>query len=128
MNANHNHTNGTKTTDLTFDEAPASWNTRYIDPNGFECQLTLRCDSGKELLEKAASAVSYLLENGCKPFYTRNSYRPAETKADTQPTSDNGNNGGNGNYGNFLECFHFSDRQSLELLVPVYTAQHGRCW
>lgn len=87
-----------------FSEAPASWNTRYIDPNGFECQLTLRCDSGKELLEKAASAVSYLLENGCKPFYTRNSYRPAETKADTQPTSDNGNNGGNGNYGNPSWC------------------------
>ena len=29
----------------TFEEAPASWNTRYLDPSGFECQLTLaRCD------------------------------------------------------------------------------------
>ena len=25
-----------------FSEAPASWNTRYVDPNGFECMLTLR--------------------------------------------------------------------------------------
>jgi len=50
MNANtNNHANGTKTSELSFDEAPASWNTRYLDPNGFECQITLRGESGSEL-------------------------------------------------------------------------------
>jgi len=81
-----------------FSEAPASWNTRYIDPNGFECQLTLRCDSGKELLERAAAATSFLLENGCEPYiYARSSYRPTEPKTDNQPAGDNGNNGSNPN-------------------------------
>lgn len=56
MNANNNnHTNGTTTSEQLFSEAPASWNTRYLDPNGFECQITLRGESGSELLEKAAS-------------------------------------------------------------------------
>ena len=32
-----------------FSEAPASWNTRYLSPDGFICQLTLRGESGKEL-------------------------------------------------------------------------------
>jgi hypothetical protein len=49
MDASNNH-NG-KIND--FPEAPASWNTKYITPEGFECQITLRGDSGTELLEKA---------------------------------------------------------------------------
>ena len=28
--------------DVLFSEAPASWNTRYITPAGFACQITLR--------------------------------------------------------------------------------------
>ncbi len=31
--------NSTKS-DTQMAEAPASWNTRYISPEGFECQLT----------------------------------------------------------------------------------------
>ena len=41
-----------------FTESPASWNTRYITPDGFTCQLTLRAETGKELLERANSAIS----------------------------------------------------------------------
>jgi len=81
-----------------FSEAPASWNTKYIDPNGFECQLTLRCDSGKELLEKADAATSFLLENGCEPYiYSRSSYRPSEPETESQAAGDNGSNAGNSN-------------------------------
>jgi hypothetical protein len=70
MNANNNnHTNGTKASDLSFDEAPASFNTRYITPDGFTCQLTLRAESGKELLERANNALTYLREQGMIPFY-----------------------------------------------------------
>jgi len=82
-------TNGKKEESL-FNEAPASWNTRYVDPNGFECQITLRCETGVEVLEKAAAATGYLLENGCTPYvYSRSGYRPTENKA--QEPGDNGN-------------------------------------
>ena len=46
---------------LFWSEAPASWNTLYLDPNGFVCQLTLRADTGQELLPKASAALAKLL-------------------------------------------------------------------
>jgi hypothetical protein len=58
--------------EIRFTESPASWNVRYVDPRGFVCQLTLRSDSGKELLEKVSNALSHLLEQGCQPYqYSR---------------------------------------------------------
>lgn len=54
-------------TDAGFTEAPASWNTRYVTPDGFTCQITIRGENGKDLLEKAAVALSFLLEHGYKP-------------------------------------------------------------
>jgi hypothetical protein len=88
MDANNNH--NTKVND--FPEAPASWNTRYIDPNGFECQITLRGESSSELLEKVTNAINYLLKNGCTPyvFYRNGSQKPAtkteeSTKEDIKP-------------------------------------------
>jgi len=51
----------------TFVEAPASWNTRYVTREGFTCQITIRGESGKDLLEKAGIALSYLLEHGYTP-------------------------------------------------------------
>ena len=77
MDAKNNH--NSKVND--FPEAPASWNTRYVDPNGFECQITLRGETGSDLLEKAANAINYLLKNGCTPFvYYRNGSRQTESK------------------------------------------------
>jgi hypothetical protein len=52
-----------------FTESPASWNTRYITPDGFTCQLTLRAETGRELLERANSALVYLREQNCIPFF-----------------------------------------------------------
>lgn len=57
---------------IKFTESPASWNTRYIDPKGFVCQLTIRDDNGKGLLEKASGALSYLLEQGSRPYDYKN--------------------------------------------------------
>jgi len=59
-----------KTNELNFSEAPSSWNTRYISPDGFECQITLRGENGSELLERANNAIAYLLKNGCMPIFT----------------------------------------------------------
>jgi hypothetical protein len=47
----------------TYAEALASWNVKYR-LNGFDCMLTLRGDTGKDLLEKAAAALKWLSENG----------------------------------------------------------------
>lgn len=105
-----------------FSEAPASWNTKYIDPNGFECQLTLRCESGKELLERAAAATSFLLDNDCQPYiYSRSSYRPIEPKSNPQPAGDNGTNGSNGNNGSPAWCpIHQCEMRRFE--------KDGRSW
>ena len=50
-----------------FSEAGASWNTKYSTPNGFVCQLTLRSETGLDLLSKADAALSFLLERGYSP-------------------------------------------------------------
>jgi len=50
-----------------FLEAPASFNTRYMTPEGFACQITLRGENGRDLLEKANAALSFLLESGFTP-------------------------------------------------------------
>ena len=92
MNANNHH--NSKVND--FPEAPASWNTKYIDPNGFECQITLRGESGSELLEKAANAIRYLIENGCTPYvYYRNGTRQVESKTDEVKKAETPTNGSN---------------------------------
>ena len=50
-----------------FTEVPASWNVRYRTPEGFDAMLTLRGESGAELLPKTEAAVKWLLEHGCRP-------------------------------------------------------------
>ena len=60
-------TNIVSKADASFAEAPASWNVRYCTAEGFCCQLTLRAESGKDLLEKAGIALAYLLQQGYKP-------------------------------------------------------------
>jgi len=65
--------------ETSFLEAPASWNTRYINPQGFVCQITLRGETGKDLLEKASVAISFLLEQGNHPC-ENNNHNGKETK------------------------------------------------
>jgi hypothetical protein len=35
-----------------YSEATATWATRYIDPSGFECILSIQAETGAEALEK----------------------------------------------------------------------------
>ena len=65
-------------TKFTEAEAPASWNTKYTHPLGFQCQLTLRGKHGSELLNRVDSALDWLIENGCYP-YPLNKPRPSNT-------------------------------------------------
>ena len=108
--------NSTKS-DTQMAEAPASWNTRYISPEGFECQLTLRAESGSDLLEKVNNAIVYLLNNDCIPYtYNRGGYRgPANNK------STNGNKSG-------------QDQSNDQALCPIHQCEmkrwekDGRVW
>jgi hypothetical protein len=82
-------------------EAPASWNTKYLSPEGYTCQITLRADSGKELLEKAQAAITHLIASGCTPcealtFRPRSNGNGHTPQTETSATPANGNNG-NGN-------------------------------
>jgi hypothetical protein len=89
---NDNNNQSPKTND--FPEAPASWNTRYVDSNGFECQITLRGETGSELLEKAALAITYLLKNGCTPYvFYRNGNHQTESKPNGEKKDELQNNG-----------------------------------
>ncbi len=54
---------------VNYQEAPASWNTKYLDPSGFECQLTLRAANGAELLKRAGVALGELIKQGCSPVH-----------------------------------------------------------
>lgn len=86
-------TTSTPKTDSLYTESPVSWNTRYITPEGFECQLTLRGETGQEVLEKANNALSYLLKVGCQPaVYNKGFSR--------KPSSNGGEKGSNGNSSN----------------------------
>ncbi len=49
-------------------DSSAIWTVRYIDPSGFECQLSLEGSSGIEVLRKAEIAIDRLKEYQCSPI------------------------------------------------------------
>jgi hypothetical protein len=50
----------------SFPEAPASWNIRY-SLDGYDCQITLRGETGREVLTAATAAIDYLKARGATP-------------------------------------------------------------
>jgi hypothetical protein len=80
--------------DVLFTEASASWNTKCVSPEGFECQPTLRGKKGQDLLKKANGANIHLLNAGCKPYaYNRGNSHSQSSN------SSSGNGGANGSIG-----------------------------
>ena len=55
------------TSNTALAEAPVSWNTRYVDPRGFDCMLTLRGDNLKTVMTTATAALTAMAAQGCKP-------------------------------------------------------------
>lgn len=53
---------------IGYVEAKASWCTRYLDPLGYECLLSLEGENGSEVLKKAIGALAHLIENDCQPL------------------------------------------------------------
>lgn len=52
---------------IGYSEALATWTTRYVDPSGFECLLSIQAESGSEVLTKAQGALERLSERKCLP-------------------------------------------------------------
>jgi hypothetical protein len=66
--------------EVTYIEAPASWNTSYVTASGFVCRITLRGENGKDLLQKAGVALAFLIENGYEPEKRHSQERHPRTK------------------------------------------------
>jgi hypothetical protein len=66
-----------------YSEASATWSTRYIDPSGFECLLSIQAETGAEALKKAEGAITHLSEAKCLPFTKNgnngNGHKPGDT-------------------------------------------------
>ncbi|MFW6175007.1 MAG: hypothetical protein ACOC5K_04435, partial [Chloroflexota bacterium] len=75
-----------------MDEAKASWNTVYLDGNGFECQLTLRDEDEESLARRVAAVTTNLLNAGGSPVVRGRSGR----SGGRQGESGGARNGGNG--------------------------------
>ena len=57
---------------ISYSEAMATWSTRYLDPLGYECLLSLEGENGSEVLKKAICALAHLIENDCHPLLSKN--------------------------------------------------------
>ena len=95
--------NSTKT-ESVFTEAPVSWNIRYLTPEGCDCQLTLRGDSGQEVLEKTQAAIAYLLHNGCTPISYGKGNGNGNGHAHSTPNQTDNNNGHDSSWCPIHEC------------------------
>ena len=50
----------------TFTEAPASWNVKYT-LRGYECMLTIRAESGVDLMPQTLKVIDWLTKNNAVP-------------------------------------------------------------
>jgi hypothetical protein len=110
-------------------EAPASWNSKYITPDGFVCQLTLRGESGKDLLEKANAALTWLKENGFLPC-ENNGFRPRNNggSSHVQSSSTAPAANGNGNDSHICPVHHIEMRKWEKDGKVWYSHKDGDGW
>jgi hypothetical protein len=102
-----------------YREAPASWNVKYKTAAGYDAMLTLRGETGKELLDKAEAVLTWLQQHECSPLPSWNS------KANNG--HHNGNNNGNGKA-------EVTSEPKAEDVCPVHNAtmrkytKGDQCW
>ncbi len=61
-----------------YSEVTATWATRYLDPSGFECILSIQAETGAEALKKAEKAIAHLTEAKCLPYHKNASSKVTE--------------------------------------------------
>jgi hypothetical protein len=69
-----------------FTEAPASWTVKYFAEGGWDAMLTLRGETGSDVLIKSQAALKWLGENGAQPTKPTN----GNGKPAAAPKMDNG--------------------------------------
>ena len=69
-----------------YSEALATWTTRYIDPAGYECLLSIQAETGSEVLTKAEGALERLAELKCVPHSQKQPNNGNEQKKFEEPT------------------------------------------
>lgn len=79
-----------------MEEARASWNTLYVDKNGFECQITLRDENESSLAERVSTVTDRIVRGGGAPVlrHGTNGSRSSRPNGESVPgnagTADNG--------------------------------------
>ena len=68
----------------THAEAPASATVKAVDPAGFECLLTVRSDTARDLIDRAAVLSTWLADHGWQPA-TRSARAQAAQVDDGEP-------------------------------------------
>ena len=68
-----------------YSEALATWTTRYLDPSGFECMLSIQAETGIQVIKKAEGAITHLTELNCLPLHPGNHNGHEQEK---EPKSD----------------------------------------
>ena len=68
-------------------EARASWNTLYMDKNGFECQLALRDEDENVLSERVAAITKRIKDSGGNPIIRRNGNSNQSNAGGSKPPS-----------------------------------------
>ena len=80
-----------------YSEALATWTTRYLDPSGFECMLSLQAETGIQVIKKAEGAIAHLTELKCLPLHPgdhNGNGQENEPKSDTTAVVKNDGNPG----------------------------------
>ena len=67
--------------EVGYSEALATWTTRYVDPSGFECMLSIQAETGTQVIKKAEGAIVHLTELNCLPLHPGNHNGNGQEKA-----------------------------------------------
>jgi len=67
--------------EVGYSETLATWTTRYVDPSGFECLLSIQAETGSQVIKKAEGAIAYLTELKCLPLHPGNCNGNGQEKA-----------------------------------------------
>ena len=73
--------------EVGYSEALATWMTRYLDPSGFECMLSIQAETGTQVIKKAEGAIVHLSEMKCLPLHPGNHNGNGQEKASTSETT-----------------------------------------
>ncbi|MFH1486187.1 MAG: hypothetical protein ABIH46_08960 [Chloroflexota bacterium] len=112
--------------EVKMNEARSSWNTAYLSPEGFECQITLRDEDENVLRERIASVVAGIAEAGGIPL-RRRAFEPENSNSshNGEPTQEKTYVDGNG----VRRCnLKLDNGRCCNTVVVERDGKYGRFW